>query len=1197
MSDSHSIQGSDSFLDIFKKHDSVMLLIEPATGLILDANPAAERFYGYSLAQLKGMNIGDINQLPLDQILREIQSAVKKQKHYFFFPHKLASGEVRVVEACSCPIVINGREVLYSIIQDVTLSRQAEEALRASESQFRALLSSMHDVVLVIDRDGVYREIAPTSPDQLFKPSSELLGKSMREIFPPAQAEEFIAAVGKVVDTKRPIHIEYDFLLNGETAWFQATISPLGENRTLWVARNVTEYKQLEASLRASEEKYHSLFDNMMDGIYRSTHDGRFVDVNPAMVRMFGYSSREEMLSIDIKHELYFAPEERGSHILDTGQQEIEVYRMRRKDGSEIWVEDHGSYVHDAQGHILYHEGMLRDVTERVYAEAAIRESEKFLKESQMMAGLGSYVLDLSQDLWMSSDVLDGIFGIDGTYDRSVEGWSNLIHPEHRADMVRYFIEDVVQAGNRFDREYKIIRKSDGATRWVHGMGELEMDDQGLVVRMKGSIQDVTERRQMEDSLRQRLLELEALHNVSISLRTAQSVTDVLKILLDQALNAIGTDAGGVLLYDPSRHELRGNLSHGWFVQIHNNSVQADKGIAGRVFATGQPYVSPDFSQDPLLQPDNRQKLPHGWGGACLPIRAGAEIVGVLFVSVQLPQEITPEQIKLLVSLTEIAGATLDRTRLFDETARRAAEFQSLFETSKAISAQTELHTLLLLIVETAMKLLNAASSGMYIYLPESNEMELIVDTALFMEVGTRLKMGEGLAGSVAMTRSPIRIDDYSTWEGRSPHYEGVPFRAVVEVPMLYGGELIGVLAVNEVGNSERKYTENDERLLSLFASQAAGAVRSARLREEATQRFQNLQTLRAIDKAIASNLDLRITLNILLTHAMDQLNVDAADVLLLHPYDQTLQYLAGRGFHTNIIESASVHLNDAYAGRAVMERKPVQVSGVSQIIENLPFAHLWEKEKFVFYVCVPLIVKGEVKGVMEVYRRTHRLAAGEWFTFLETLAGQAAITIDNAQLFDNLQRANMEMAIAYEATIEGWSRALDMRETEAEGHAQRIADLTMTLARIVGVRDSELQHIRRGALLHDIGKMGIPDRILLKKSKLTKKETEEIQRHPTLAYQMLQPIQYLRLAIDIPYCHHEKWDGTGYPRKLNGEEIPLAARIFAVVDVWDALTSPRPYREAWTKKKALAYIESQSGKHFDPQVVRAFLRLMNDLQ
>jgi PAS domain S-box-containing protein/putative nucleotidyltransferase with HDIG domain len=1197
MSDMHSAQGSDSFLEVFKKHATVMLLIEPETGRILDANLAAGKFYGYTLEQFKSMNINDINQLPSEEVLQEIQSAIKQQKNFFTFPHKLASGEVRMVEARSCPVVVNGKMALFSIIQDITESKHAEESLRASEAQLRALIASMRDVVLVIDRDGVYREIAPTSPDQLFKPSSELLGRSLRDIFPPAQAQEFVSAVENVVDTQQPVRIEYELLLNGEPTWFQATISPLGENRTLWVARNITEYKQLASSLRESEERYHSLFDNMMDGIYRSTHEGGFVDINPAMVKMFGYSSKEEMLNIDIKRELYFAPEERGSHILDTGQEEIEVYRMRRKDGSEIWVEDHGSYVHDAEGNIIYHEGLLRDVTERVQAEMAIRESERFLRESQIIAGLGSYVLDVSTGMWKSSDVLDGIFGIDESYVRSVEGWVALIHPDYRADMNRYFTEEVLGAKKRFDREYQIIRQMDGVVRWVHGMGELELDARGQVILLKGSIQDVTERRQMENDLRQRLLELEVLHNVSNSLRTTQSVDEVLNALLDQTLAAIGTEAGGILLYDPSRNELRGELARGWFNEIHAYPVPVANGVAGTVFATGQPYFSADFSSDPLPQAANRHRIPHGWGGACLPLRAGTEIIGVLFVSVQVPRQITPEQMKLLVSLVEIAGSTLHRTRLFDETSRRAAEFESLFETSKAISAQTDLYTLLLFIVETAKKLLNAASSGMYVYLPDTNELELVVDTAPFMEAGTRLKMGEGLSGKVAQIKHPVRIDDYSTWEGRSPHYDGVLFHAVVGVPMLYGGELIGVLIVNEIENSQRKFTENDARLLSLFASQAAGAVRSARLREEATQRFQNLQTLRAIDKAIASNLDLRITLNILLTHVMDQLNVDAANVLLLHPYDQTIQYLVGRGFRTNLIEGASIHLNDAYAGRAVMERRIVQINNSAQIVDNPPFALLWAEEKFVSYVCVPLIIKGEVKGVMEVYRRSQRAVTGEWFEFLETLAGQAAITIDNAQMFDNIQRVSMETAIAYEATIEGWARALDMRNQEAEGHTQRVTDLTMALAKAVGIKDSELQHIRRGALLHDIGKMGIAERIFMKKGKLTKKETVEMRRHPVFAFQMLQPIQYLRPALDIPYCHHEKWDGTGYPRGLKGEEIPFSARIFAVADVWDALVTPRPYREAWTKKKAIAYIKSQSEKHFDPQVVEAFLRVMNNFQ
>jgi putative nucleotidyltransferase with HDIG domain len=243
------------------------------------------------------------------------------------------------------------------------------------------------------------------------------------------------------------------------------------------------------------------------------------------------------------------------------------------------------------------------------------------------------------------------------------------------------------------------------------------------------------------------------------------------------------------------------------------------------------------------------------------------------------------------------------------------------------------------------------------------------------------------------------------------------------------------------------------------------------------------------------------------------------------------------------------------------------------------------------------LIVKGEVKGVLEVYRHAKFTPTREWLDFLETLASQAALTIDNTQMFDNLQRANMELALAYEATIEGWSRALDLRDEEISGHTQRVTDLTLTLARMLGVKDSEIQHIRRGALLHDIGKMGIPDEILMKREELNEKEMEEMRKHPAIAYQLLFPIQYLRQSLDIPYCHHEKWDGTGYPRGLKGDHIPLPARIFAVADVWDSLLSPRPYRQAWSKQEALEYIKEQSGKHFDPHIVEVFLDLINNTE
>lgn len=190
-----------------------------------------------------------------------------------------------------------------------------------------------------------------------------------------------------------------------------------------------------------------------------------------------------------------------------------------------------------------------------------------------------------------------------------------------------------------------------------------------------------------------------------------------------------------------------------------------------------------------------------------------------------------------------------------------------------------------------------------------------------------------------------------------------------------------------------------------------------------------------------------------------------------------------------------------------------------------------------------------------------------------------------------NLEIAHLELKAAYEATIEGWSRAMDLRDRETEGHTLRVTELTLKLAALAGIEQNEIVHIRRGALLHDMGKLGIPDSILLKPDKLNKDEWDLMRQHPQLAYDMLYPIEYLHPALDIPYCHHEKWDGSGYPRGLNGEQIPLSARIFAVVDVWDALTSDRPYRAALQRAEVLEYIKEQSGKHFDPQIVELFLR------
>ena len=370
--------------------------------------------------------------------------------------------------------------------------------------------------------------------------------------------------------------------------------------------------------------------------------------------------------------------------------------------------------------------------------------------------------------------------------------------------------------------------------------------------------------------------------------------------------------------------------------------------------------------------------------------------------------------------------------------------------------------------------------------------------------------------------------------------------------------------------------------------------------RRQAAMRIQRqveqLSALRAIDTAINASLDIGLTLKIAIGQVASQQGIDAAAVLLLNPFTHILEYKAGRGFSTNTIEQTRLRLGAGYAGRAIIEKRTVHITNLEKSTHAYKAPDLFAAEGFVTYTGIPLIAKGEIQGVLEVFRRapfdfSKGAPEPEWLEFLETLADQVAIAIDNAQLFTNLQRSKFLLEVAYDATIEGWSKALDLRDKETEGHTQRVVEMTLRLAQSMGINEKDTIHLRRGALLHDIGKIGIPDHILFKPGAFTDEEWKIMRLHPVYAYDMLAPISYLASALDIPYCHHEKWDGSGYPRGLRGEQIPLAARIFAVADVWDALTSDRPYRKAWMEKETLAYIRDQSGKHFDPQVVKVFLQ------
>ncbi len=417
------------------------------------------------------------------------------------------------------------------------------------------------------------------------------------------------------------------------------------------------------------------------------------------------------------------------------------------------------------------------------------------------------------------------------------------------------------------------------------------------------------------------------------------------------------------------------------------------------------------------------------------------------------------------------------------------------------------------------------------------------------------------LAGAVerADEDSFLRADghlEWTRWEIR-PWYES-------------GGEIGGIILFSEV-ITERKHAEM-----------------------EIARRLQNIEALRRIDEAIANIVDLNLTLQIVLEQVKNELKVDAATVLLFNPHTLALEFASGLGFRSKAIERSRLRLGEGHGGRAALEKKTVSITNLLDAERSAQFvrAPLLADEGFVTYFGTPLIAKGQVRGVLEVFHRTPFIPNQDWLGFLEVLAGQTAIAVDSASLFTDLQHSNIELFNAYDSTIEGWSHALDLRDKETEGHTLRVTEMTMKLARAAGITEAELIHVKRGALLHDIGKMGVPDNILLKPDKLTDEEWVAMRKHPTFAFELLSPIAYLRPALDIPYCHHEKWDGSGYPRGLKGEQIPLAARLFAIVDVWDALRSDRPYRPAWPKDKTLKHIQSLAGSHFDPKAVQVFLKV-----
>ncbi len=746
-----------------------------------------------------------------------------------------------------------------------------------------------------------------------------------------------------------------------------------------------------------------------------------------------------------------------------------------------------------------------------------------------------------------------------------------------------------------------------GETSVVDHMGK-EIPVSELIVAHKGAsgepaylssvMRDISDRKRRER-------EMMAIVSITNALRVASTHAEMLPIILDKTIHALKMDGVIIAIADTTIPHLFIELGRGEWSDVANTHLMSRESLTHHVMNTLDVYLSNDVNADSrFTKPAALNRLR---SVACAPLIAEKRAIGVMWIGRRAEGgEINSNELLLLDAITNIAANAIHRATLYEQTQLRAEQFAAVNALGRAMAETFDLQRIYSKLYESITRLLPYIGS-VFISLYDANAR--IITCVYAMVDGQPLSAsnlpplpldepGAGTQSEAIHTRHPIIVNNLSSRLTYLKKYERVSHsetasRSDIYAPMIVQGKIIGLIQVQSYVAD--RFRQEDADLLSLVANTAAIAIENARLFAETAKRMEYLLALRNIDLAISTSIDPQYTLNVVLEQVCTQLQVDAAAVLLCNPRTQKLEYAAGKGFNHRHIEHSRLRWSDGTAERVAAEHCPIFISNMVNAPHSLIYDDVMIGEAFESYYAVPLIVKGKMEGVLEIFQRTTLNPDREWQEFLESLAAQAAVAIDNTLMFDRLQRSNAELTLAYDTTLEGWSRALDLRDQETVGHTIRVTELTLMFARRLGISDDDLVHIRRGAILHDIGKIGVPDNILLKPGPLTPEELAIMQRHPVYAYEFLATVPFLRLALDIPYCHHEYYDGNGYPRGLKGDEIPLAARVFSVVDHWDALVNDRPYRKAWDKARVRDYLLENSNKIFDPQMVQAFLRMLDE--
>jgi PAS domain S-box-containing protein/putative nucleotidyltransferase with HDIG domain len=1188
---------------LFDKNPQPMWFYESKTLAFLDVNQAAIAKYGYSREEFLRMTLRDIC-APQDfaQVEKELLNPGPDTRHFDEWYHLAKNGEKLIVQVEARNMRWQGRQAVLAVARDISQDRKARDEVFSLWQQHLQLQE-------IINQSPAIALMWQPSPSLLVTFVSDNIaqfgyqpeqftneGLLYSEIIHPEDLQYVLKEIDDYVRRQISHFVqEYRILtIEREVRWLEV--------RT-WVnwdsGGHVLGYSGVALDIserRRAEERLHyqaALMKNVSDGIISTDLAFNILSWNPAAEQIFQWREAEVLG----KHwyslmEAQYLGQNASEVLLQVNSVGYwnGIVSQKRKDEQIIVSDARISMVKDTEGQPIGIVIACRDISEKLEIEQALAKSERQYRAIFEQAAVGvsrtnieGYLLDVNEKFCQITG-----YSRQELLGRSYKDFTDPADIGSN-DQVR---QDLITKKKRnATLEKRYIRK-DGSRSWVNLTLSYIESGPEIEPFLLAITEDINLRKTHERELQVLYESGLALSYLKTPEEISQKIIEILNSHLDWYHAGVwirerGTDNLRILAYSVPYDEINLDSERKKGQSIVKN---LDTGLTGWAMRQGKIIRCGDVSVDShylAVNPDIKS-------GLYVPLMSNGQAIGCITVESHDLDDFSEHDQRLLETLANQATIAFENADLLAAEQGRANQMQAVMQASQAISGTLDLPNLLDAIFKSAQNAIPAVERGS-IWLSRGDGMLYVggalgyTDTA-FLNSSIPDTMGYGAQAHHQQKGLLVtNIQDLPDQKYFDQFDESQEIQSAIAAPLIVKGKSIGVICLDNFSHPAA-FTEDDLQLLTTFAASAAISIENARLFEQTQSRLAHILALRRIDNTINASADILVILNVILEQAREQLNVDAACILEFNTGTMNLEYQAGIGFYTEHIRKTRFRLGEGISSRAPLEHKTAVVSDLAARLER---SYLTEEEGFVAYGCAPMLAKGELKGLLEVFGRKPLNTNPEWVSFLEMLGGQAAIAIENTQLYQDLQRSNLELMVAYDATIEGWAQALELRDQETEGHSRRVLNLTLQLAQRLGQSGKNMAHIRRGALLHDIGKMGIPDSILHKPGPLSEEEWVLMHKHPVRAYELMSKIPYLQYALEIPYCHHEKWDGTGYPRGLKGEQIPIAARIFTVVDVFDALTSDRPYRSALHEDEVLQYIREQSGRHFDPAVVEAFLKLI----